>query len=127
MNNRLLSQVNLLKKNIQMSNRHSSAGNTSRKNAKSGSDSGKSISSSIAFKSAPISCNFRYLGTYFLIIISDGCDQLRQQQWLQQWIISDGQKSSQQLPTSAAELNEFNQNWTNEFIANVVQQINNGK
>lgn len=111
-----------------MLNRHSSAGNPIRKNVKSGTDLSAMAKLSSTMRQASISCNFRYIGTYILIIISDGCDQLRQQQWLQQWINSNKeQQPGNQLLVSLAELNEFNQNWSNKFIANVVQQIDQGK
>nr|XP_046918535.1 microtubule-associated protein 1B-like [Dermatophagoides farinae] len=73
------------------------------------------------------SCNFRYVGCYLLIIISDGCDQLRQQSWLRhQTLLSSSNDLSSILLQQKSELEEFNRRWTSGFVAKVIQQIRKG-
>lgn len=81
-----------------------------------------SSSSSLSTTIKP-SCNFRYVGCYLLIIISDGCDQLRQQSWLRQQKSSNNLQPQQQ---QQSELDKFNSRWTSGFVAKVIQQIRKG-
>lgn len=89
----------------------------------------------------PVSCHFRYTGCYLLVIISDGCDMLRQETIGRQLYgfgehpnttgsngtSGDSEAAATDTPPSRQEIDEFNAQWSDRFIGETIQQIAKGK
>ena len=82
---------------------------------------------------ANVSCHFRYTGCYLLVIISDGCDMLRQEQLchalkLNAAKTADNDSSTESSPPAelASQLDALDSDWNRKFIEHTIQQIAKG-
>lgn len=107
-----------------------------------GSRPGSSSGGELLSNSA-VSCHFRYTGCYLLVIISDGCDMLRQEvigRQLFGFQNGDGgggggdagkggnvDGGGTTAPPTQEQLNKLNMEWTARFIETTIQQIAKGK
>ena len=85
-----------------------------------------------------VSCHFRYTGCYLLVIISDGCDMLRQQQLCQDLQLkSDAIATAKSNGTETVEaapppdlvntLDSLDAEWNRKFIEHTTQQVAKGQ
>ena len=80
-----------------------------------------------------VSCHFRYTGCYLLVIISDGCDMLRQEQLchlLKVFSSSNGNVDADGNAASPPDLinslDALDSEWNRKFVDHTIQQIAKG-
>lgn len=76
-----------------------------------------------------VSCHFRYTGCHLLVIVSDGCDMLRQEHLCAALKLNEGTSGQPILPPDDLEgqLKQLDTEWTRKFIEHATQQIAKGK
>lgn len=103
--------------------------------ARSGGSGSKVVTAPVApTTSSPlapnVSCHYRYNGCYLLVIISDGCDMLRQEQLCQALKLnaarSDGTPSEPPADL-ASQLDALDAEWNRKFIEHTTQRIAKGQ
>lgn len=84
----------------------------------------------VAAADSNVSCHFRYTGCHLLVIVSDGCDMLRQEHLCAALKLNEstsGNPSPAILPPNDGQLKKLDSEWTRKFIEHAIQQIAKGK